>query len=391
MRIIFFSVFLPQILLSNTLPYTIEDLIALKKSRKYREFLTHAHDIRPSKRDASWEKMLKYMATEFVTQASSEKSFDEETFNFIQHFSQWMEFKENVYFHTKREEYVFKYLTDCLKKQTFEQCRKKAENSWKIYTKNRDTGIRMAELLSNKNSKEDIFLFIKEAVKSDFGEFYCKKSFVQKAVLDKIYQGTLKVADIKNVARFVDTLIGAGCFVALAKTLLKELGASEHSARDFAYKILSAKKRLSQNQEDFYLARFLLDSPTQGRVFNLAWAKLKEISQDHKRRSILIEKLMKLDPLPDKLFLSNDQLKKKTLANYLYKTLPEFMDHYVKSCLEYLAGEGFYPNGNPTVNCDNFFKTTEKGPLPRQEIKMKYSGLKRFRYKNGQQASRPQQ
>ncbi len=381
MRIVFLALLLPQLLWSNAFRYTIEDLIALEKSQKYREFISHAHDIRPSKRDASWKKMLKHMAKEFISQASLEKSFDEKTFDFIQHFSQWTEFKEDVYFHTKREGYVLKYLELCLKEQAYENCRKKAQNSWKTYTKNRDTGIRIAELLINKNSKEDIFFFIEEAVKSNFGEFYCRKAFVQKFIFDKIYQGTLQIEAPKSIARFVDTLVGEQCFGVLTKTLSKELESSKGPARNFSYKILSAKQRISQEQEDFYLTRFLFNSPTKGRVFNLAWAKLNEIAQNHKRRSLLVKKLIKLDPLPDKLFLSNDQLKKKTLAAYLYKTLPEFMDHYVKSCLEYLAGEGFYPNGNPTVNCDKFFQATEKGPLPRQEIKIRYSGLKRFRYK----------
>ena len=375
------SVFSPLFLWANSPLYNIEDLMALEKSKKYREFILHAHDIRPSKRDASWDKMLKHMATGFVSQALLDSSFDDQTFDFIQNFAQWMELKEDVYFHTKREQYVIKYLENCLRKKTFEHCQENAKNSWKLYRKNRDTGILMAKLLfGKKKEKTDVFYFINDAIKSEFSGFYCKESFVKQAILDKIYQKTLGMEEPKSIVSAIDKFIAKECFNIIAQTLLKNLEDSNRIIRDFSYKILAAKKRLSRDQEDFYLARFFLDSPTKGRILNLSWAKLKEISQDYKRREILVKKLKQLDPLPDNLFQSNDQLKKKTLAAHLYKTLPEFMDYYVKSCLEYLAGEGFYPNGNPTVHCDNFFQATEQSPLPDQKIRVRYSGLKKFRY-----------
>ena len=73
------------------------------------------------------------------------------------------------------------------------------------------------------------------------------------------------------------------------------------------------------------------------------------------------------------------------MARYFYQTIPEYMNHYIKTCLAYLGGTGHFPNGNPTVHCDGFFQATAQNALPEQEVRMRYSGLKKFIDDNRQQ------
>ena len=282
MRVLFFLFVLASPVFA--IIYTIEDLIALEQKKRYREFLLHAHDIRPSQRDNAWQKMIEHMGTGFVNKLISEKNYEMASFNFVQRITLWDELKEDAYFHSKRDIYAIKYLQYCLEHRPFDSCHTQAKQSWNVGIKNRDTGVLIAELLTKRSQETDVFYFVQEAIHSNFGEFYCKKSFLQKALYERLYRRVIGKEGITVVGTLVDQIIGQGCFSIFAQLLIKELESPQKPSRDFAYKVLSAKKRLSTEGEDFYLVRFLLDSPKKGRIFNLAWAKLKEIAEDHKRR-----------------------------------------------------------------------------------------------------------
>ena len=360
--------------------YTMEDLITLEGEKSHRELLLHAHDIRPSKRDESWKKILQHAGSAYLIERTQQKDFRGPTFDFIQEITQWAGLKEDAYFHAKRDTYMLSYIEHCLAISSFSLCQEKTKRAWSLSNKNRGTGVSLAQRLAEKREEEaDIFFFTQETLLSDFGAFYCKRPFLLKALGKRLHEETLPLARPSQVATRVDKVVGASCFEVFSQTLLEDLEGPSERRRDFAYKILSSKGLVPESSEDLYLARYLLNAPSPGRLFNLAWAKLKEVARDHKRREVLVGKLKALDPLPDALFRSGDELKKRTMARFFYRTIPEFMDHYVEVCLNFLGGQGLFPRGNPTVHCNEFFQATQGMPLPEEQIRLRYSGLKRFR------------
>lgn len=364
---------------ANTTPYTMEDLVGLEQEKAHKELLRHAHDIRPSRRDASWKKILENAASSYLIQQTERGDFSKATYEFIQEISAWPTLMKEAYFHAKRDAYSLAYLKHCLKIEEFSSCQEKTRRAWMLSNNNRDAGVSLAETLADANEKEaDIFFFTRETLQSEFGTFYCRRPFLLKAIRRSLHQEILGENRPPQVTAKIDALMGTSCFDVFSRSLKGDLENADGQVRDFAYKVLSSKSIPLGEAEDMYLTRYLLDAPTPGRIFNLAWAKLEEISRDHKRREILVEKLKAIDPLPDTLFRSNDDLKKKTMARFLYRTIPEFMDHYVEVCLRFLSGDGSFPRGNPTIHCNEFFKATEDLPLPEQQIRLRYSGLKRF-------------
>ena len=77
--------------------YTLEDLKILKEQKNYFEFLNHALDIRPSKRDKSWEKMVQDMATGFISSTIEKKQISKDYFLFIEDLLSWPSLTSKLY------------------------------------------------------------------------------------------------------------------------------------------------------------------------------------------------------------------------------------------------------------------------------------------------------
>ena len=82
--------------------YTLEDLTILKKQKNYFEFLNHALDIRPSKRDKNWDKMVQDMAVGFISSITAKKQISKDHFLFIEKLLSWPSLKNDEFFIIKR-------------------------------------------------------------------------------------------------------------------------------------------------------------------------------------------------------------------------------------------------------------------------------------------------
>ena len=82
--------------------FSMEDLSILKAQKNFKEFLAHALDIRPSKRNKKWEKMVQDMATGHVTSILEKKQFSKKNFTFIESLLSWPTLKVDEFFLIKR-------------------------------------------------------------------------------------------------------------------------------------------------------------------------------------------------------------------------------------------------------------------------------------------------
>ncbi len=360
--------------LANT--YNFEDLQALEVQKAYKEFLDHARDIRPSQRSKIWSEMLSHMATDYMVHLKSKKDFDRQTFQYVQFISDWPELREDAFFHTKREVYLLDYVKDCYSKQ-HKTCRAQAKESWDIGRKNLDNGTLLAEVLSIYDPKADISPYISLALKDDVAKFYCRKDFIQGWVLNSIAPKIISVEDSAEVSQIVTEIVNPYCIETMKPLFERGILSSNQELKNISYRILKAFKFISYSDEDLYLTTYLLDSPSVGKTFNLAWSMLRQISQDFERRKSLLSRLAKLDPLPDALFDSGNILKRDTVANFLFQHIPEYISFYAETCVNYRLGKGDFPKGNPTLYCDKFFEIAKNKNWLSQEVTIKYSALQR--------------
>ncbi len=86
--------------------------------------------------------------------------------------------------------------------------------------------------------------------------------------------------------------------------------------------------------------------------------------------------LKKLDPLPDQIFASSDQIKKKAVTNHFKAHFPEYLDYYVDQCLNFYQGSLVFKNGNPTIRCQDLMNSDFIQKIIEQDKIIKYKRVK---------------
>jgi len=332
--------------------YELKDLEILESQKSFDEFFEHARDIRPSKRDDYWKKMLDNMAEAYsllltqeqVKQASLEKLND---------LLQWPELKTNEFFRINRQKAGLKYFSNCYRTVDAQTCSKQLFDFWRQDTSLYDFGIQLGKLAQKNDSIELELLWelYKEGLQHESSAFYCKEEHVR----------SLAEFFLLNLRK--EYSVNPACEKVLRDFFAKKVS----SARDpwpirkryLDYLIIKEK---SGSEQDFYLALFLLSNPApqKGAQLNKAWTLFERLHKDPVRREKLLEKLRLLDPLPDAIFSIESVEKRKAFANLIYDSFPEYIDLYAKTCLDYLKGKNKFPNGTPCLNSRSFFEELRK-------------------------------
>ena len=359
-------------------PYELRDLRALSDAGHHGELLRHARDVRPSERDGAWRAMVVRAAREAAGEALDKGDLGRDALALLGEAAAWPELARDAVFHARRDAHLVRWLARCLGEEPFAACQEGALKAFRRGPANPETGVRLAGALARANPEARVLDFASKAAGGGFGGFYCARPFLARALLDRLRVLAAPLSDPRAVADAVDGVMGEGCFGTFAKTLLKILSSGRPGERDLAHKILSAKGALPRGDRDLHLARVLLGPPRTGRVFNLAWAVMGEVARDRGRRMELVDRLARLDPLPDRVFADGGSLRARTVAARLRDTLPEYLARYAQTCLDYLAGGGRWPRGNPTVHCDGFFRATEGLAVPSDGARLRHGALRRF-------------
>jgi hypothetical protein len=189
----------------------------------------------------------------------------------------------------------------------------------------------------------------------------CEKDVVKKMLWSYLedFMSNPENDNPKLIELHIATNISKECFQNFAKSVLLEKIKTAQEGHEMAFRLLDVKKLLDTEERNQYLALYLLKGPINGPIFNQAWNALKLLKKDYPTRQKLLTELLKNDPLPGEMFSLADLSRRKVLMGHFYENFPEYMDQYARVCLDFLQGKKSFPNGNPTIGCDDLFATVK--------------------------------
>ena len=359
--------------------YNLKDLEILEEQRNYPDFFLHAKDIRPALRGEYWKKMVRHMAVGWVDYKLKRNIFDGDSFGKIEGVAVWPTLQTDKFFQLKRGDYALKVLEHCFSSRDKEHpvCLGWMEQFWVRSNRTASVGYRLAKLLMEQKHSGG-WRYISDILLKEEAKIYCGKKLLQ----DEFLKAMKKVSNSAYGRSEIDKFVHPICWKAMVPGLKKRLLENSHSKsgtmEERVFKILASKGELARSDEDFYFVLFILNGPRVGKTFNQAWNRMKILGEDFSRRQKVLKRLAKLDPLPDGVVGISSPNKRKTLLNFLSRYFPEYFNHYVKICLNYLEGKGSFPQGNPTIRCREFFRYTDS--LVSDRLYLRYSALKKKGY-----------
>ena len=356
--------------------YDIKDLEQLSDSKNYEEFLNHARDIRPSKRDKYWRDLVQSMAIGQVDFLIEKKIYNKAQFELIEKISLWPTLNSDDFFQTKRNNYVEKYLKNCFEKSA-KYCQSQLFSFWHSSNQRAELAMTLVEYLKLFTDYKDFWGFYQKVTKSDLQEYYCPKPHLKKAIFGHMKNNLMEIDDKAVINRFIKANIGATCWFSIVDDLKGLLFTKTPIMREFAYKILDAEEALTEVERDSFQTFYLLDNPVNGDLFNRSWATVETLGQNYGRRMNVFKYLRKLDPLPGNIFAHRIALKREAIAGLFHSNFPEYIDHYARTCVNFYTGVGKFPTGIPTLQCKELFEITKSKPWISQTLKIQYSSIKK--------------
>lgn len=343
--------------------YTLPDLEVLTQEGNYTEFFAHALDIRPSERQDAWKGMVSKMADGYGRQILGLSEITKTHFTKIESLYTWPALKADDVFKLHRQEIGLRYLKSCLK-QT-EPCWKELKAYWETDKNDPDVAFKLAEMTNSFPEKPfTTWNFLEVALKSPLSEFYCKKDFVLEALWAKLEIDYIRLGTKGNFLKKIDESVHPDCLISFNHWTQKKLNKPDKiSDRELAYQLLDAQGKVNAKLTDFFYTVYLLENPSQGELFNYAWNRLIELSRSMDRREEVLKKIKTLDPLPDEVFSSMDQPKKRAILSHFKQKFPEYLYFYTDQCLLFYGGKTAFPQGNPTMKCQNLMESSEAAGL----------------------------
>lgn len=343
--------------------YTLADLEVLTQEGNFDEFFDHALDVRPSERQDAWKGMLAKMADGYGRQILSKTDITKAQFRKIEALFTWPALKADDVFKLHRQDIGLKYLKGCLK--TSDPCWGEVKSFWEADQKDADVAFKMAEMTLPFDDKSvPTWTYLDVAVKSPLSEFYCKKEFVLEAIWNKLEIDYVRLGTTGDLLKKIDQTVHPDCLISLNQWTNRKLQKPDKTMdRELAYQILNAQGKVNSQLTDFFYTVYLLENPSKGELFNYAWNRLHDLSKNVSRRDEVLRKLKNLDPLPDEVFASMDEAKKRTVLSHFKNNFPEYLYFYANQCLLYYGGKTSFPNGNPTMKCQDLMGAKEATSL----------------------------
>jgi hypothetical protein len=351
----------------------MEDLAILEKNQGYKEFLDHAHDLRPSKRNASWKDMVSRVASEYMNELITKQLHRAQDFKYVQKISHWPSLKRDEWFQIKREHYSLDYLENCFAKRD-KDCGPKMKAFWSNSRSNPDVALRLGKLAKKFGQKNLTWTFWSGAMVGQGSAHRCSYGPLQSRLLVEL----LELRQKGEIKPWLASHTDEACWGALSKYFRTMLFDENRIKTELSYHVLKMKGLINQSLEDLYLSYYFVQVPFTGDTLNYSWRRLEELKKSHGRRSRVLKNLMRLRPIPGKVFALKDHRKRNLLLSHLQKTFPEYFDGYFGACLDYLDASKQFPRGNPTIECRDFLAQKDAHKWIHQGLNWRYSGLKKY-------------
>lgn len=351
---------------------TMADLEVLEKSKDYSEFLAHARDIRPLERGEVWSQMVSSMASGLIESKMEIKDYSASALEQIENLQQWPNLNQSDLFQFKRNQYALAFLTHCWQEpeakdnEQAKKCFDWREKIWNRSPSGRPSTVEFgAQLVQmglennnfqgpfHSNSLLDLWPFMEEATQGRFAPIYCLRKEIKEVAMAKLLM-VYSSLNLEQGWQGLDKVLSIECQKALQKELVVMLKSGQKTRSEMAYRILERHNLLDDKARELYLVEFLLQGPVVGDTFNQAWNLMLKLGQNYKQRKQLLNQLASLEHLPDALFAHPDDKKKSTIVELFEKNFPEYLGHYVRTCLDFYKGAKDFEHGNPTMRCKDF-------------------------------------
>ena len=370
--------------------YELKDLEVLEKEKNYDEFLTHVNDIRPSERSRHWQDMLQNMAVGLIDYKIKTKDYSNPTYRFIEQLAHSSALKTDQYFQLKYSYYSKKYFAECFNKaENKNLCENQLSSFWYFSKKDPDLGLDLAVILETNHSTLNTWPFYQEAIKDSLADFYCKKPNIQQAIIKKFYTETFSSNFGGNYKLLTERLISDKCFEQIIEPLKESLTSIKSTGLDkeLALNILESRGKLSADDLDLYSILYLLDGPVVGDKMNIAWKKIEYLGENFKKRANLLERIQKLEIIPDKIFKDPTLPRHKAIINLFAKNFPEYLNYYGSTCVKFINNTSDETlNVSSSFQCIQFLKAAtinskeDQGkdlPWISDSVKSQYSSIKK--------------
>lgn len=342
---------------AKTQSYTQQDLDILAQEKNFPEYFEHALDIPPSKRDENWKSQVELMAISYLKSLTKVIRINQKDLDLIKKVGQWPLLSQNEFFRLNRQQFFLGVIKQCfLHESQKKDCLKLTQNLANNYRHETTFAYDLAVLLRNYHiDYVKLWPYIQELANDELSEFYCHKSPMKQIVFTKaqhLYsQGKLTIFTHKD------------CLKVLKPHLEQELYSKNTVRVNTAYQLLKVNQLLNQeHQRRLSIMRFLQGPVLKKQETHESFSALKEISKRPSERKSILLALAKQSPLPDALFTEKSEHKVAKLR-ILNRYFPEYLDYYVKTCLDYYQGRRSFPKGSLTPNCRRLFAIDKKAKV----------------------------
>lgn len=346
----------------------MQDLKILADQNENIEYLEHAKDITPSKRDSNWKKLTLKVAVKLNNDLSKKSSsLTKKEIALINNIDKWPLLKGDISYLESKKVLILKQLKDCIKQNKKGTLCLSSIKS--LYLKNLDPklGIEITELLNTSYPMvflaNELLPFTSEMLGSNVCEFY-----INKKPLSQIVASLTKI----NLNLFYDLKIDDDCKKIISKNILDQLYlTNDNEVRKSSKMILQKWGYLHSNDIYFYnIAQFLGDYSFGKKKLFLKWRTFKTLSKDSKIRDLVISKLISKRPLLGKV-LYNESKESSAITDALSRTVPEYFTKYAKLCIDYFQGK----IEAPSADCHQLFKANKKQDLFSKSYSLQYNQI----------------
>ena len=338
--------------------YSLDDLDILAKENSFEEFFQHAMDVRPTERGERWQGMVSKMADSLTSSILKQSEVTAKDYLKTEDLFNLPSLKTDDVFRLRRQEIALRYFKVCLKAQT--PCWETVKKFWEKDPTDPELGLKLSEFVENSPASPlASWPFLEVALKSSLSEFYCKKPFVMKNLWDKLGIDYIRLGTEGDLLKKIDQTIHPDCIPSLnLEASRRLLSPIKNEDRELAYRILESQGKVDATTKDFFYTVYLLERPSQGELFNYSWSRLKELGTSEIRREKVLRKIkMSLQDLPDEIFSSLDESKRRAITTLFKENFPEYLDYYAHQCIKFFKGVGSFPDGNPTLHCQDLMNS----------------------------------
>lgn len=319
--------------------YTLADLRILAGESNFTEFFNHALDIKPSLRGGEWRKMTESMGLNFLDSLQHKSDISDLQDQLVQKISNWPIFQSDEFFGEKRDKFFLKKISDCYR-QPSSKCWQITQKINTDYPHSLKFQFELANILvDSKQNLSRLWAITKPIAISKFGEFYCHKEPVNKIIYDYMLKHSPK-----------RTHVDADCIKKLTPYIIRRYYQTTPFDNQAAYKLISIHK-LQTPKINSYQA--VIDFLQQENNIS---PELKRLRSDYQLRTQLMEVFENKTELPGRVFAQKPSSAANAAARILTQNFPELIRTYANKCLDYLSGRVYFPKGNPTPQCHEFFQ-----------------------------------